>query len=332
MERSIDSFLVYLGEERNLSENTIRSYRSDLAQFQAFLADHDISSPRKVDHLAIRQFMAVLHRGTDCREGRQRSTVARKVSALRSFFRYLVREGTLKNDPTGLIRTPRRARKLPAFLTEEEVDQLLASVPTDRFIGIRDRALLEVLYSAGIRVGEAVGADMQDLNLRAGFLRVRGKGKRERLALLGAPSLAALEAYIPERKTHIARRKVPATDALFINARSAGSLTSPSVRLTSPSVRLTSPSVRLTSPSVRLTSRSVRRILKGHLIRAGLNPGISPHALRHSFATHLLSRGANLREVQELLGHKRIASTQIYTHVDTEHLRDVYRKTHPRSR
>lgn len=304
MERAIEVFLDSLSGERNLSANTVKSYRSDLMQFAAFMQDRGVDSPERVTHLAIREYMGGLRRGAGDGAARMRSTVARKISALRTFFRFLVRQGIVPRDPTGLVRTPRRARKLPAFLSEPEVERLLLSVQGRGFIGKRDKALLETLYSTGTRVSEAVTADLADLNLQAGFLRVRGKGRRERLAMLGGPSVEALRKYLPVRVEMIAKRKAPATEALFINERTAG----------------------------RLSDRSVRRILKGHLLRANLNPDISPHALRHSFATHLLNRGANLREVQELLGHKRISSTQIYTHVETEHLRKVYSKAHPRSR
>ena len=303
MNKAIESFLKYLERERNLSALTIRSYRSDLRQFSHFIAEGGLKSPTEVTHLSIREFMASLHRGADGTTGRTRSTVARKISALRSFFRYLLRTGEIDADPTGLIRTPRRGRKLPSFLSEDEVELLLTAADEAGFIGLRDRALLEVLYSAGIRVGELVGADLADLSLKAGFLRVRGKGRRERLAMLGKPCITAIRSYFPERQNLFEQRKVRPGQSLFINARNAG----------------------------RLTARSVRRILKGYLLKTGLNPDISPHALRHSFATHILNRGANLREVQELLGHKRISSTQIYTHVETEQLRRVYRKAHPRA-
>ncbi len=303
MDGAIRDFIDYLDKERNFSPHTVRNYLSDLEQFKTFSKERGISKPAEVDHLAIREFMAGLRRGTDGLPGRKRGTVARKISTLRSFFRYLVQRGVLQRDPTGLIRSPRRARKLPNFLSEEEVIELITSVPEKGFIGLRDRAILEVLYASGVRVSEAVGADLNDLNLSAGFVRVRGKGKRERLAMLGAPAIDALRTYLAARRTLISQQDSPHGEALFVNARKAR----------------------------RLTTRSVRRILKGYLIQNGLNPEISPHAMRHSFATHLLNRGANLREVQELLGHKRISSTQIYTHVETDQMRKIYRETHPRS-
>jgi len=303
MDSAIGDFVDYLEKERNLSPHTVRNYLSDLEQFKAFTKERAISTPADVDHLAVREFMAALRRGTDGLPGRKRGTVARKISTLRSFFRFLVQRGVLQKDPTGLIRSPRRARKLPNFLSEDEVVGLINAVPEKGFIGLRDRAILEVLYASGVRVSEAIGADLNDLNLAAGFLRVRGKGKKERLAMLGAPAIDALRAYLAARRTLIRKQNSPDSEAIFVNARKAR----------------------------RLTTRSVRRILKGYLIANGLNPQISPHAMRHSFATHLLNRGANLREVQELLGHKRISSTQIYTHVETDQMRKIYRETHPRS-
>lgn len=303
MDSAIQDFVDYLEKERNFSPHTVRSYRSDLEQFKTFTHERGIDEPAAVDHLTVREFMAGLRRGADGLPGRKRGTVARKISTLRSFFRYLVQRGFLQRDPTGLIRSPRRARKLPKFLSEEEVIRLITSVPEKGFIGVRDRAILEVLYASGVRVSEAVGADRGDLNLAAGFLRVRGKGKRERLAMLGGPAIDALRTYLSARRILVGKQKSPDLEALFVNARKAR----------------------------RLTTRSVRRILKGYLIENGIDPEISPHAMRHSFATHLLNRGANLREVQELLGHKRISSTQIYTHVETDQMRKVYRETHPRA-
>ncbi len=302
MDQAIESYSEYLDKERNLSSHTIRNYLSDLAQFREFLKNSGRASPEEVNHLTIREFMAHLRRAQG-EHSRKRATIARKISTLRSFFRYLIREHRIEKDPTGLIRAPRRPQKLPAFLTENDVDRLLFAIPEKGFIGLRDKALIESLYSSGMRVSEAVGVDMGALNLRSGFVRILGKGRRERLGLLGSHAITAIKAYFPLRKRIIALRKAPSAEALFLNERTAS----------------------------RLTARSVGRILKGYLLAAGLNPALSPHSLRHSFATHLLNRGANLREVQELLGHKRISSTQIYTHVSTDRLREIYRKAHPRS-
>lgn len=302
MKKAIESFLHHLERERNFSKHTIRNYRSDLVQFCQYLESSGISRPDEVDHLDIRGFLSVLRR-SGAETNRKRTTVARKVSALRSFFRFLIVQGTISRDPSGLIRTPRKPRKLPAFLTEKGVDLLLATINGNGFIATRDRALVETLYSTGMRVSELVGTDLPDLDFRGGCLRIRGKGRRERLGMLGQPAVASIQEYLPARIEMMLEKKAPPTEALFLNARQAR----------------------------RLTTRSVGRIIKGYLLEAGLNPDLSPHSLRHSFATHILNRGANLREVQELLGHQRISSTQIYTHLGLDELRRIYRKAHPRS-
>lgn len=303
MKKAISHFLDHLAKERNLSSNTIRSYGTDLRLFLDFLTEKGISKPSEVDHLAIREFLSRLKEGDEEQAGRSRVTMARKISTLRTFFRYLAGRGHVKGDPTGLIRSPRRRRKLPSYLTEEEVESLLNTPDNKGFLGVRDRALLEVLYSTGMRVGEVEGVNLEDMNLNGGYMRVRGKGRRERLAMLGPPAVASLRSYLPERSRLTQERRTGSEVALFINHKTAR----------------------------RLTARSIRRILKGYLVRAGLSPEYSPHSLRHSFATHILNRGANLREVQELLGHKRIATTQIYTHLDIKKLQEIYRKAHPRS-
>jgi len=304
LSHAVELFLGYIAQERNLSGHTVSSYSSDLQQLLEFLAQRRIIAPQEITHLVIREFLAELRHGGDGGSKRQNTTIARKISALRSFFRFLVLERIVSTDPVGLVRSPRQGRRLPTFLTEDQVDSLLQAVPEQGFIGLRDKALLEVLYSSGIRVGEAVGIDLSAVHRQAGFLKVRGKGRRERLAMLGSHASSALKSYLPERSRLLRLRRAAATEALFLNERTAK----------------------------RLTDRSVRRSLKNYLLHAGLSLEISPHALRHSFATHLLNRGANLREVQELLGHKRISSTQIYTHVSTDELREAYRKAHPLSR
>jgi integrase/recombinase XerC len=297
MRNSIQDFLIHLQKERNLSSHTVKSYGSDLKQFHAFLAEQGISSFSEIDHLVIREFLSHL------KSGSSRVTLARKVSALRTYYRFLMSRFIVNKDPTSLIRSPRKKRKLPSFLSEDEVNILLGTPEGHGFIVLRDRAILEVLYSGGVRVSETVGLNLDDLHLNDGYLKVRGKGRRERLAMLGPPAASALRAYIQGRRRMAAEKKISPGEALFLNARDGG----------------------------RLTSRSVRRLLKHYLARAGLPPDLSPHSLRHSFATHLLNRGANLRQVQELLGHQRIATTQIYTHLDMKKLQEIYKKAHPRS-
>jgi integrase/recombinase XerC len=297
MRKRIDAFLDHLKKERNLSEHTLRNYGNDLEQFSEFLTR---AGRKEVDHLTIREFLSHLKSG----KGNAHTTLGRKISALRTYFRYLLQQGLIEEDPTSLVRSPRRRRKLPPFLTEQEVEILLSAPDEGGFIGLRDRAILEVLYSTGARVSELTGANLEDLSLSGGYLRVRGKGKRERLSMVGPPAVQAVRAYLPARKRLLEQTGTCKERALFVNQRGGR----------------------------RITTRSVARILKGYLLRAGLPVEHSPHSLRHSFATHLLNRGANLREVQEMLGHKRIATTQIYTHLDINRLQEIYRKAHPRSR
>jgi len=304
MKKEIQYFIAHLSKERNLSGHTINSYRSDLLQLNAFLGEKGLASPNDVDHLVLREFLAVQKTGTQDRPGNSHVTLGRKISAFRTFFRFLVIRGTVKSDPTGLIRSPRRKRKLPSFLTEDEVVALLDAPDEAGFLGLRDRAILEVLYSTGMRVSELVGANLSDASLNSGHILVRGKGRKERLAMLGPQAVSAIKAYLPARSRLVKKRRASPIEALYINHRTAK----------------------------RISSRSIRRILKGYLVRAGLSAEFSPHSIRHSFATHILNRGANLREVQELLGHKRISTTQIYTHLDINRLQEVYLKAHPRSK
>jgi len=303
MKDPLSAFLAHLRRERDLSAHTVRSYGTDLRQFHRFLEESGIRSLEAVDHLAVREFLARLKGPSRGGAALSAATLARKISALRTYFNFLLNRGVVKGHPMGLVRSPRRRRTLPAFLTEEEVERLLEAPDREDFVGKRDRAVLEVLYSTGMRVGEAVRADLDHLNLSGGYIRVLGKGRRERLAMVGPPAAEALRAYLPERHRMAARHGSTGERALFLNARNGR----------------------------RITGRSIARIMKGYLARAGLSPALSPHSIRHSFATHLLNRGANLREVQDLLGHKRIATTQIYTHLEMTRLREIYRKAHPRA-
>jgi integrase/recombinase XerC len=247
-----------------------------------------------VDLLALRAWLAGL-RDADLAP----ATLARRISAIRSWFAWLAAEGRVAKDPARALKVPRRRRALPRVLTPEEVDALLRA-PAGTDVGtLRDRALLETLYSTGARIGEAAGLDLGDLDLGEGLARLRGKGDRERLAGLGRPCVAALRAYLARVRAE-GTRKNPR--AVFLN-RFGG----------------------------RLTERSMARALEKHLARSGIAPGVHPHTLRHSFATHLLQRGANLREVQELLGHRNVATTQVYTHLTLDHLVEVYERAHPRA-
>ncbi|HUL78888.1 MAG TPA: tyrosine recombinase XerC [Vicinamibacteria bacterium] len=293
MRDAIAAFLRHLERERNASPHTIRAYAADLAQ----LTDHlrrelgREPSPPDADHLAIRGFLAELHR-----RGLSRSSSARRLAGLRTFFRYLCREGRLEANPARLLATPRRERRIPAVLDEPQV-QVLLDVPGEGFEAVRGRAILEMLYATGTRCAELVSVDVGEVDLEARMVRVLGKGSRERIVLFGQRAQEALRAWLRARAS---RR--PRTDALFLNARGG-----------------------------RLTDRSVRALVARRVEQVALARRCSPHTLRHSFATHLLTRGADLRAIQELLGHASLGTTQRYTHVDTRHLLAVYKKAHPRA-
>ncbi len=288
----ITRFLDKIDLEKHASENTLRAYRRDLTQLAEFLAAEQVT-PQSLTVLKIRKYLAQLHG-----QGLSRRTVARKLSAYRSFFRYLLQQGLVEENPFLLVRTPRQEKRLPLFLEEEEVKILLEAPPADSVMGQRDRAMLEVLYSTGLRVSELCGMDIEDVDWSAGLIRARGKGKKERLAPLGRYSETALRDYLMG-SGRVAENGV---GAVFLN-RSGG----------------------------RLTARSVRRILDKYIRQLGLDSRISPHTLRHTFATDLLVRGADLRTVQELLGHASLSTTQVYTHLSHEKLREVYQKAHPRA-
>lgn len=285
----VKRFLSYLSTERNASSYTQLNYQLDLTQFFAFLQHQRL---RDITPLDIRRFVAHLSSAHVSRR-----TIARKLSCLRSFFRYLCREGTLAHNPAAAIPTPKLERRLPSFLDEQQVTRLLDTPPRKTWQGLRDRALLETLYSTGARVSELVGLNLDDLDEISGTIIVRGKGKKERLCPIGETALKTIRAYMAKRPT-----KLRVAYALFV-------------------------SQKLT----RLTARQVDRLLVRYVKLAQLPPTISPHSLRHSFATHLLDRGADLRSVQELLGHANLATTQIYTHVTPQRLKKMYDQAHPRA-
>ena len=285
----VKRFLSYLTTERNASPYTQLNYQLDLTQFFAFLTHQRL---RDITPLDIRRFVA--HLSTI---HASRRTIARKLSCLRSFFRYLCREGTLEHNPAAAIPTPKLERRLPSFLDEQQVARLLDTPPHETWQGLRDRALLETLYSTGARVSELVGLNLDDLDEISGTIIVRGKGKKERLCPIGETALKTIRAYMAKRP-----KKLRVAYALFV-------------------------SQKLT----RLTARQVDRLLVRYVRLAQLPPTISPHSLRHSFATHLLDRGADLRSVQELLGHANLSTTQIYTHVTPQRLKKMYDQAHPRA-
>jgi integrase/recombinase XerC len=306
MKDLIERFLEYLRVERNASAHTLRSYSADLEQFRNFLLSSELHVDKKngdvavekIDHLAIRAYLSHLYRGY------KKSSLARKLAAQRSFFKYLVEEGRLAQSPAEIVSTPKQEKPLPNFLPVDEVFSLMETPDQSTTWGARDRAILETLYSCGIRVSELVGLTDGDIDFTLGILKVFGKGRKERIVPIGEKALAALREYLPQRDRIIAGSTSSGSKApIFINHRGG-----------------------------RLTSRSVARILQKHILKCGLVRKVSPHALRHSFATHLLDAGADLRAIQEMLGHVSLSTTQRYTHVSVDKLMEVYDRAHPRAK
>ncbi|HHT63911.1 MAG: tyrosine recombinase XerC [Bacillota bacterium] len=302
MDLLIEQFMAYLKIEKNASPHTLESYSHDLEEFAHFLAEEFTGidgtqvDPSGVDYLAIRRFLALMQK-----RGLSKATMARKVAALRSFYRYLTREGLAKVNPMININTPKQDKKLPKFLYYPEIE-LLLSAPDSSPLGQRDRALLETVYAGGLRVSELVGLNLEDLDYNLGYARVYGKGGKERIAPLGRVALKALQDYIECGRRDLAAKSGEEENALFLNKF-----------------------------GTRLSGRSVRNIVNKYVEQVALEKKISPHTLRHSFATHLLEGGADLRSVQELLGHVNMSTTQIYTHVTKGRMKAVYEKSHPRA-
>jgi integrase/recombinase XerC len=293
MRKQIFDFIAYLKNARNVSPHTVRSYLSDLEQFSGFLGTTDLNT---VDHRTLRAYLAHLM-GLKI----NKSSIARKLSAIRSFFKYLNREGVVATNPARLVATPRRDKRLPSVLTADDAQRLMDSPgrrSTDSAtMVLRDRAVLETLYSTGIRASELTGMNREDIARHDGLVRIRGKGKKERVVPIGRRALDALEAYLG------AKKKGAENPAVF------------------------------TGPTGnRLTARTVQRILENHRKRLGIAQKAGPHTLRHSFATHLLESGADLRAIQELLGHASLSTTQRYTHLNLDSLMESYDKAHPRAR
>jgi integrase/recombinase XerC len=311
MRDHLKSFLAYLKLNRHVSPHTVRAYDSDVSQYLAWLASDTgkkISqlAPADLDMTSVRRHVAELNRA-----GKARSSVARKLSGLRTFVKYLRREEVLDHDPTALAMAPRRDQTMPTHLSEPEIERLIETPNTGDALGRRDRAILELFYASGLRLSELVAIDLEDLNLSDRMIRVMGKGGKERLVPFNQSTLTAIRSWMKDRAAIIgsrqpgpgSRKKAKAVqDPLFVNYR-----------------------------GTRLTGRSVDRLLRRYVSQCSTRTGISPHALRHSFATHLLQRGADLRAIQELLGHARLSTTQRYTHVNAAQLIDVYRKSHPRA-
>lgn len=299
MLRQTGQFLRHLESERGVSAHTIKGYREDLESLAEYLADEQGQTPHpaSITTLELRGFVSAMHDA-----GYAKTSISRKLSSVRSFFRYGQREQWVANNPAEPLRNPRKSRKLPHFLTSEEVGRLLTSPPPDAPAGKRDRAILETLYSAGLRVSELVGVNDGDLDRAQGVVRVRGKGRKERFSPIGSFACGALDEWISVRILAKSESQGPEAP-VFTNKFGK-----------------------------RITTRSVGRMLEKYIRQSGLDTRTSPHTLRHSFATHLLDRGADIRSVQELLGHKSLVTTQIYTHVSTSSLRAAYEKAHPRAR
>lgn len=313
----IDKFIRYLRYERNASPNTLRSYRSDLEQFLDYLSPPGATPPAlaQIDHLVIREFVGYLHD-----QHREKTSIARKIAALRTFFKFCVRERLLQQNPARLVATPKLPKRLPTILTAEEINSFLDSLAgmgpaaraqlhrrqaqeDSRLLLLRDRAILELLYASGLRVSELIGLNLADMDRAEQTLRVRGKGRKERIVPYGSKAQAALDAYWPVREE-------------FLRKEGSGGDPEP---------------VFLNYHGRRLTPRSIGRLVKKYVQLAHMNWDLHPHSLRHAFATHLLADGADLRAIQELLGHRSLSSTQRYTHASIRQLMEVYDKSHPRA-
>ncbi len=298
----IGSFIETLASEKGYSANTCRAYRNDLAEFASFAAEGTVSDEEEdkmpfmvedADHLMIRGYLGFLHKRN------KKKSIARKLSALRSFFRYLVRQGIIQNSPADLILTPKQDQNIPAYLTVDEIFRLLDSIRTDTLPGLRNRAIFETMYSTGIRVSELSGLNASSIDFGQSVIKVFGKGGKERIVPIGRKAMDAIRAYTEKLRGETGT--LNENGPLFLNKNKG-----------------------------RLTTRSVARILENFVREFSISVPVSPHALRHSFATHMLDAGADLRVVQELLGHKSLSTTQKYTHVSIDRLMETYDKAHPR--
>jgi integrase/recombinase XerC len=294
MIKEIEEFMSFLEYEKNASPHTIASYRRDLLQLAQYLKGKK-SGLDKVDNIILRGFLASRHD-----RGEKKSTIGRKLAAIRSFFQYCVRKHWIEHNPAKVVSTPKQDKPVPSFLTEEEMQAFLDLPRANKPLDLRDRAMMELLYATGIRVSELVGINLEDVNFSERLIRIRGKGKKERLVPFGRVAEESLRSYLRLRSL-INKGKVE-PKPVFLNYLGK-----------------------------KLSSRSVERTVDKYIRHSALRRKISPHSLRHSFASHLLSRGADLRIIQELLGHESLATTQKYTHIDLKHILEVYRKSHPRS-
>ena len=284
-----DRFINYITVEKNYSPHTVSNYKADLNEFEGFLSSRGGKDIKNIDYFLLRKFLSVLsERNLDKR------SISRKISTLKSFFKFSLREGIIKNNPAASLIYPRLSKNLPNFLSENDARIILELPSAETLMGMRDRAILEFLYSSGARVSEMVACSVDDVDLIGGVVKVKGKGRKERLLPLGEPALLRIKTYLDARSD--------SSKALFINKR-----------------------------KTRLSDRGVRDIIYRYIRASAMNLKVSPHTFRHSFATHLLNRGADLRSVQELLGHSSISTTQIYTHLTVESLQRVYQHAHPRA-
>ncbi|MDE2217457.1 MAG: tyrosine recombinase XerC [Planctomycetota bacterium] len=290
MQDHINKYLAHIEHNRNFSPQTLRAYRNDLHQYFSFLTAEGCGNLGNVTRLILRKFLAFLKKNQDY----SKTTIARKLVSIRSLYKFLCHEGILELNPVENVRSPKLDRNLPGFMSINETETLLNTPNLSALLGARDSAIMETLYSTGMRVSELAGINVTDVDFDKGLVKVKGKGKKERLLPIGNHALHAIQLYMGKRGSD--------KPALFLNNRGG-----------------------------RLTERSVARMLEKYVKRAGINLNVSPHTFRHSFATHLLDRGADLRSVQELLGHANLSTTQIYTHITTERLRRVYDKAHPRA-
>lgn len=296
MEQLVENYLMHLKVERGLAQNTLDSYRRDLAKFVRYVKNLGVHDPGAVDRRQILSFMDDLHKG-----GKAASTISRNLAAIRSFYRFLTRENLVGNNPSQQLDSPKIPKRLPYILSVSQVNCLLGQPDTRSPAGLRDKAMLELLYASGIRVSELVDLNCADLNLDMGFTRCLGKGSKERIVPLGSSAVEAVHAYLQHGRPRLLRNNQET--AVFVNVHGR-----------------------------RLTRQGFWKILKKYVTAAGFKGEITPHTLRHSFATHLLENGADLRSVQEMLGHADISTTQLYTHVTSNRLRDVYQQYHPRAR
>lgn len=292
MKELVEKFLQRLEHGSNYSAHTLRAYREDLRLHLEFLEERGCTNPRDVTPLILRRFVVGLRSSS---MNYKNTSLARKVATLRSFYKFLCKEHVIEHNPAHILRSPKKEGKLPRFLTVREMEALLNAVKANDLQGRRDRAILETLYSTGVRVSELVGLNVADVDTLSELLKVRGKGKKERIVPIGSLALEAVKVYVASRGTN-------GDTALFLNKNKR-----------------------------RLSVRSISRIMDKYMKLADIRQNPSPHIMRHSFATHLLDRGADLRAVQELLGHANLSTTQIYTHVTTERLRKVYNRSHPRA-